>query len=92
MLRLNPIRFKRIRRIKDTMVTDDREDIGFSAQQLRDVIPEAVMAAGFTLPDGTGGMDDAEPSLGMATTPIVAALVNAVRELTTRIEELEQTS
>jgi len=92
VLRLNPIRFKRIRRIKDTMVTDDREDIGFSAQQLRDVIPEAVMEAGFSLPDGTGGMDDAEPSLGMATTPIVAALVNAVRELTTRIEELEQTS
>ena len=92
VLRLNPIWFKRIRRIKDTMVTDDREDIGFSAQQLRDVIPEAVMEAGFSLPDGTGGMDDAEPSLGMATTPIVAALVNAVRELTTRIEELEQTS
>jgi len=51
-----------------------------------------VMAAGFTLPDGTGGMDDAEPSLGMATTFIVAALVNAVRELTARIEELEQTA
>jgi hypothetical protein len=81
VLKIKPIRF---RRIGDQF--KDREEIGFSAQQLRSVIPEAVTEFPFTLPDDAG--DD--PALGMVTTPIVAALVNAVKELQEQIHQLRK--
>jgi hypothetical protein len=92
VLKLEPIRFKRIRLIKDEAVTDDYEDVGFSAQQVRTVIPEAVTEMGFTLPDGTDGTESGATSLGLGTTAIVAALVNAVKTLTDRITALEAPS
>ena len=79
MLAINPIRFKRIgEQFK-------REEIGFSAQQLRSVLPEAVTKTEFTLPEGEGK----GPALAMATTPIIAALVNAMKVMHARIEQLE---
>jgi hypothetical protein len=81
ILAIRPIRFKRIGK------QFDRVEIGFSAQQLRDVIPEAVTEYPFSPPDGVD-----EPVLGMMTTPIVAALVNAMKTLNARIETLENRS
>lgn len=83
VLNINPIRFRRLGKMPD------RIEVGFSAQQLRGVIPEAVMVAGIELPDGTGGMDDPEPSLSVGDTAIVAAMVNAIKTLNARIVALE---
>jgi hypothetical protein len=84
ILNVNPIRFKR-----NGPKLPDRDEIGFSAQQLREVIPEAVFVAGITLADGSGSMDSDEPSLSVALDPIVAALVNAMKELNARLMALE---
>jgi hypothetical protein len=89
VLRLSPIRFRRIRRILEKPVTDEREDVGFSAQQVRRVIPEAVSEAGFTLPEGGGGMDSDAPTLGLSTTAIIAAMVNSIKELHAEIQALK---
>lgn len=84
VLSLRPITFKRLR-------SPDRNEIGFSAQQVRSVIPEAVATIGFELPDGTGGLDDPEPTLGTSLDPIVAALVGAVQALDARLAAMEGT-
>ena len=45
---------------------------------------------GIKLPDGTGGLDDDEPTLGVYSLAIVGfALVNAVKELATEITQLK---
>jgi hypothetical protein len=82
ILQINPIRFRRVRNFKPKPKIDDYHDVGFSAQQVRGIIPEAVMVAGFELPGGGGTMDSANPSLSIGTTAIIAALVNSVKELT----------
>ena len=52
-------------------------DVGFNAQQLSELIPEAAPY-------------DAEKDLyGLSTKPLVATLFNAVKELAARVEELE---
>jgi hypothetical protein len=89
ILRINPIRFTRLaERVPDLPASGPRmisavhaPEIGFSAQQLQAIIPEAVRVAGIPLPDGTGGMDDAAPTLGVTIEPLVAALVNSCKEL-----------
>jgi hypothetical protein len=88
ILQINPIRFRRIKNFKEGSVTDDNEDIGFSAQQIQSVIPEAVKRVGIELPDGSGGIDTDDPTLGIVTTPIVAALVNSVKTLTAMVTKL----
>ena len=88
ILQINPIRFRRIKNFKQGPVTDDNEDIGFSAQQIQSVIPEAVKRVGIELPDGSGGIDTDDPTLGIVTTPIVAALVNSVKTLTAMVTKL----
>lgn len=55
-------------------------ELGFSAQQVREAIPEAVTTLGIVAPD----------DLGVSTTAIVAALVNAVREMADRLDALTQ--
>jgi endosialidase-like protein len=82
ILNIRPIKFKRLG------IKDAKLELGFSAQQLRDVLPEAVTATTMTLLPGEYPTDEPD-ALATSTTPIVAALVNAVRELTARIEELE---
>jgi hypothetical protein len=90
VLRINPILFERrgagpkAKRHNGTTA-----EIGFSAQQLAGVIPEAVTVSGFQLPDGGGTHDDPNPSLTVGVEPIVAALVNAVKELAGRINQVE---
>ena len=80
ILKITPIKFTRPGR--------DLPEIGFSAQQIQQVIPEAVRAFGHQLPNP----DDPEnPSaaLGVSIDPIVAAMVNAMREISERITFLE---
>lgn len=99
ILRINPIRFTRIARDSGTAPEDATgpwptkilhlPEIGFSAQQLRTVIPEAVRVLGIPLPDGTGGLDDPEPSLGVMMEPVIAALINSVKTLDARLTVLE---
>ena len=83
IMELTPVGFDRISSV------DTPREIGFVAQDVINVLPEAVRVAGIPLPDGTGGLDDAEPTLGVADSIIVAALVNAVKELNTRLAALE---
>lgn len=60
-----------------------RDYSGFSANQVESIIPEAVSRSPATdeFPDGLRSFDDR---------PIVAALVNAVKELSVRVERLEE--
>jgi hypothetical protein len=56
-----------------------RDEIGFSAQQVQPIIPEAVTEAGIGLPDG----------LALAAEMILAAAVNAIKTLNQRVSVLE---
>lgn len=57
--------------------------VGFSAQQMREAIPEAVIET--NLPD-----DVAEPRLGIDLMPVAAYTVRAVQQLAERVEALER--
>lgn len=93
ILQIEPIGFIRIPGIvpDDATMVIHPPEIGFSAQQLRPIIPEAVRVVGMAMPD-----DGDEPSLGITDAPILAAAVNAIKELaamntalTARVETLE---
>jgi len=73
ILKLRPIVFNR------AVALTEREEHGFSAQQVREVIPHAVFNMGN--PD--------EETLGVSIDPIVVALVNGMQELSQRIQQLE---
>jgi hypothetical protein len=81
VLRLNPVTFRR--------VDHERTELGFTAQDVEQVIPEAVRPLGVPLPDGRGELDSESPSLGVSIDPIVAALVNGMKELAQRLTILE---
>lgn len=90
VLRIDPIGFERRGAgPKPKRHNGTTAEIGFSAQQLAAVIPEAVTVSGFQLPDGGGTHDDPNPSLTVGLETIVAALVNAVKEIVARLERLE---
>jgi hypothetical protein len=82
ILRLQPVTFTRKSMSKTPRpnATPKRE-IGFVAQDLAAVLPEAVRVAGVELPDGTGGLESVEPTLGMTASTITAVSVNAIKEL-----------
>ena len=75
VLALNPVKFERI--------STGAREVGFVAQEVQGVLPEAVVAGGFGLPD------DDEPALAVVSDTIVAALVRAVQELAARVRQLE---
>ena len=66
-----------------------QEEMGFIAQDVLEAMPFAVYQAGMDLPNGEGGMDTESPSLGIMTSNILAAAVNAIKELTSRVTSLE---
>jgi hypothetical protein len=78
--RINPIRY---RWNNESQMGDDNEIYaGFSAQDVQRAIPEAVAVV----------PDRGHPHAGMLSLqdrPIIAALVNAIKELNERIEQLE---
>ena len=74
-------------------------EIGFVAQDVQPIVPEAVWSVGIPLRDGSGGLDSEEPTLGLSEATITALLVNAIKELhaanaalTARITTLEGAS
>jgi hypothetical protein len=90
ILQLEPINFTRISfpAPQGKQVIHPPE-VGFSAQQVRPIIPEAVRAIGIALPDGAGTLESDDPSLAVTTTAILAAAVNAIKELAARVADLE---
>jgi hypothetical protein len=92
--RLRPVRFKRHHWHSDNIKAPRRFELGFIAQEVRDVIPEAVFETDIDMPDGSWKEDS--PVLGMSLDPIVAALVNGMKELAAqnaalaaRVQQLE---
>ena len=75
---LNPIKFK----YKKTGGDPDRTVIGFSAQQVQPIIPEAVYDTGEKV-------EGEENILGMDYVNIIPALVNSIKELTQEVESLK---
>lgn len=86
VLKMTPRRFHRVARAAPAdhpgWRVPDVEELGFVAQEMQDALPIAVAE--------TVNVDD-QRSLGIMLTPIVAALVNAVKELNARIATLEGT-
>lgn len=87
ILALQTVRFNRLRK----SVEEDYPpaDIGFVAQDVLKVIPEAIHPAHMTFADGSGGADTDEPALSMSIMPIVAAMVKAFQEINARLTALE---
>lgn len=96
ILALNPVEFKRaplpvVGDIppKEIPPIERPMEIGFIAQEVAAVLPEAVRVIGMELADGTGGLESAEPTLGMTDSTIVATMVNAIKEINARLVALE---
>jgi hypothetical protein len=83
ILAINPVRYKwNAKGQAQTGLSGDQEFVGFLAQDVQKAIPEAITA---TEPS----KDGTETYLSLDDRPIIAALVNAVKELTARIKVLE---
>jgi len=89
ILLLEPVEFKRLPTTTQPDALPPLWELGFVAQDVAEALPEAVSIAGVTLPDGTGGRDTADPTLGVTVGAIVAAMCNAFKELDTRLKALE---
>jgi hypothetical protein len=83
VLQLEPVSFTRV-----DPTTGAAEEIGFVAQDVQPVVPEAVWQAGIPMRDGTGGLDSTEPMLGLTSETITAISVNAIKELNALIASL----
>lgn len=68
--------------------TGAQEEIGFIAQDVQPIVPEAVWQAGIPLRDGTGGLDSGDPTLALSSETITALNVNAIKELNALIASL----
>jgi phage baseplate assembly protein gpV len=90
ILKVRPIRFRRHRppNVPVPFASDETPELGFSAQQLREAIPDAVHD---TVPNPNAPPElQGVPLLAISTTPVIAALVNAIKTLHARIETLEK--
>ena len=85
ILQLEPIEFNRL----GPSGRSNTRELGFSAQQVQRIIPLAVRPFGMILPDGTGGLEDESPSLGVAEGTLIAALVNGMKELAADVAALK---
>lgn len=86
ILAIKPITFRRWDRM--TKAPRERMELGFGARQLRAVFPDAVVT--LNAPDEWKALAAEEPILGVQSEAIVAALVNAIKTLNTRLAALEQ--
>ena len=68
--------------------TGAQEEIGFVAQDVQLIVPEAVWQAGIPLRDGSGGLDSGDPTLALSESTITALNVNAIKELNALIATL----
>jgi hypothetical protein len=67
---------------KHTGISGNQEFVGFIAQDVQKAIPEAITAE-------EPSKDGTEKYLALDDRPVIAALVNAVKQLSARISELE---
>ena len=80
VLAIHPMRYKwNTLGEKETGISHGRPTIGFYAQDVQKAIPEAVW-------------ESRNGYLGFDSRPVIAALVNAVKELTARVKQLEATA
>jgi endosialidase-like protein len=87
ILAIKPITFRRWHQVKKTY--HDRTELGFGARQIQAVLPEAVIATD-TPDDWKASIAGGDPVLAIQSEAIVAALVNAVKTLNTRLAALEE--
>lgn len=80
--KLNPVTWT----WKKSYSDDTKTNMGFIAQELREVIPEAVTSSHGTINNETKEQGEI---LSMESTPIVAMLVQSIKELRAEIKELE---
>jgi endosialidase-like protein len=85
ILAIQPIVY---RRLDEKGEPTERSLLGFSAQQLSSVLPEAVTPVGTAHKEGPGSLASDDPILGVALDPIVAALVNGMRSQAEQIASL----
>ena len=78
-----------MRPVEFDWITTGKHDYGFISQEMQTAMPTCVVPMGIVAPDGTGGIDDANPTLGIEYTGITAILVGAVQELAARVTALE---
>ena len=83
--RLQPKSFLRIPTAEEA--PEPLREIGFLAEEVRDLLPEAVREIGIPLADGSGTMDE-DPTLGIAESMLLPAVVNATTELAGRVKAL----
>jgi hypothetical protein len=69
-------------------ITSGAHDFGFISQEVQAVCAEAVQEIGIQAPDGSGGIGDANPSLGIKDTVLIAMLVKGFQELEARVTAL----
>lgn len=93
ILGINPIRFRRLSRDRGKPALG-RIEIGFSAQNVREHIPEAVLDSRLKPMPGARQIDGSDPKslLGFQLDPVVAGLVNAIKTLNARLALLEKGS
>jgi len=89
IIKLDPVEFERVRYSGSSEENEPLPELGLVAQDVMYVLPQAVRQLGFKLPDGSGGLDDFSPSLGLSYDTIVAVAVNAIKELNARVQVLE---
>jgi Chaperone of endosialidase len=85
ILAIEPVTFRRWHQAEKRY--HDRVELGFGARQVQAVLPEAVVPMDAP-PEWKALVGGDEPVLGVQIDPIVAALVNAVKELSARIDAL----
>jgi hypothetical protein len=70
-----------MRPVEFDWIATGKHDYGFISQEMATVMPTCVSPMGIELPDGSGGIDDADPTLGIGYTGIIPILVGAMQEL-----------
>lgn len=81
VLKMTPKRFRRVAGHEK-----EHEEIGFIAQDMAEVLPEAVWQSRFDIPGVSEAEAEAHPTLGLTETALIPVLVNAMKELAAKME------
>jgi len=74
---------------KFAYISDSKEDIGFIAQELKTVVPEAVSGEEIPFSDDDEPMERASKTMGVSKDTLIPILVKAIQEQQAMIEELK---
>jgi hypothetical protein len=85
VLQLQPVSFARS---NPATPAGAPQEIGFIAQDVQPIVPEAVWQAAIPMKDGTGGLGSTEPTLAISEATLTALNVNAIKELNDMITAL----